>query len=133
MNGADDPTVVAWWVRLAQERTPSPKQRGELVRVALPFAELAERYLVWERGLEGQTMGESAVVSEWTREARQEMELKTTQNAVVRVLRRKFSDVVSAEVVSLIETQTDLETLRNWFDEAVTAPSWEWFLKYLKR
>ena len=77
-------------------------------------------------------MTESAVVNEWTREARRETELKTTRNAVIRALRQRFGDGVSAEVVVMIEAQTDLTTLTDWFDEAVTAPTWEWFLKQLR-
>ena len=132
MSGSDDPDAIAWWVRLVRERAPSARERSELVRVALPFAELAGRYLVWEQGLEGQEMTESAVVNEWTREARRETELKTTRNAVIRALRQRFGDGVSAEVVVMIEAQTDLTTLTDWFDEAVTAPTWEWFLKQLR-
>ena len=102
------------------------------MRVALPFAELAGRYLVWEQGLEGEEMTESAVVNEWTREARRETRIETIQEAVVEVLKSKFTTAVNMATIAMIESQSDMDTLRDWLKQAAIAGSWEQFQGYLR-
>lgn len=78
-------------------------------------------------------MGESAVVNEWTREARQEASLATARDGLETVLRREFGEAVSTEVVAMIAAQTESATLKEWLGEAAAAGSWEQFLRYPRR
>ena len=77
-------------------------------------------------------MTESAVVNEWTPEARQEIQIATIRDDVLRVLKRKFTTAVNPATIAMIESQSDIETLRDWLDEAAIAVSWEQFQGYLR-
>jgi hypothetical protein len=66
---------------------------------------------------------ESEVVNRWIEPAVREAERKTTRSILLRLLRLRFGSGVSMAMTEKIETQTDLQTLENWFDAAITAPS----------
>jgi hypothetical protein len=72
---------------------------------------------------------ESEIVNEWMAQA-QVLEARAT---LVRIIKRRLSDPVPAEVVETINQQPSLDMLHDWVDEAATAQTMDDFLAVLRR
>ena len=129
MAGADQEAPIARWKELATSGVKDRVRRGDLAVVALVFAELAGRSIVWKRALEDFDMTESQVVNEWISRA----ELRKEQQLVVRLLNTRFPGKASAEVTKLISEQESADLLNHWFDTAASVPTFDEFLKVLKQ
>jgi hypothetical protein len=64
MAGADNPTVVDRWKKLA-EAEPSSQRKAEFGGIAILFAGRVGRKDLWQDKLKGWNMEESTVVQEW--------------------------------------------------------------------
>jgi hypothetical protein len=130
MTGADKKGIIGRWRELVSDptRVPSPWMRQNLVGIALVFAELAGRYLLWERELEGWDVVESQVANRW----RALGELTRSRTWLVRLLQTKYPAEFNDEVKHLVEQQTDLALLNQWFEFALEAPNFEQFVRQLK-
>jgi hypothetical protein len=130
MTGAEHVAIIARWRELVNDPTkvPSSWMRQNLVGIAMLFAELAGRFLVWERVLEGWDMVESQVANRW----RAQGDLRTTRALLLRLLETKYRGSLSDEVKQLIEHQTDLALLKRWFESALEATTFEQFVQKLK-
>jgi hypothetical protein len=132
MTGADDPSVLTRWQGQV-ERVENVRVRGDLVRIALVFAELAGRLIVWSDAIKEWNMIESQLVWEWTADARRESELATRREDLLLTLRARFRDPLPEEVVVLINRQDSHELLRDWFSAALRTSTLEEFITVLKR
>jgi hypothetical protein len=121
MDGADRPEVVAQWRRLAG-LIGRPERRAEFAGLALIFAELAGCRPVWEKGLEDFNVLQSQIMQEVRAKGRAEGEARASRSALVRYLRKRYPDV-PADLIALVEAQTDPELLARWFDAALDAVS----------
>jgi hypothetical protein len=128
MTGADDEGIIRPWSELVQQKVAGPWMKANLAGIALLFAELAGRYLVWERALEGWGMIESQVANSW----RAMGELKKARDWLLRLLRAKYKTSVSADIQQIVEQQTDVNLLNRWYDLALEADTWEVFVAGLK-
>jgi hypothetical protein len=130
MTGADKEATIARWRELVSDpaRVASPWMRQNLVTVALFFAQLAGRFLIWERALEGLGMGESIVGDRF----RAQGEVRAKRAWLVRLLTTKYPAEFSAEVRQLVEQQADLALLNQWFEDALQAKTFEDFVQKLK-
>jgi len=132
MAGGDDPAVIARWRELVSQ-LESKKVREDLVGIALVFAELAGRLLVWRDALKEGKMMESQVVREWTEEACHQREVKTMRKVLILTIKRRFPDPIPAEVATLIDQQDSVEVLTDWFDAALNAQTFQDFIAVLRR
>ncbi len=128
MAGADEPGLIQNWRELAAGVSDN-RARADLVRIALVFAELSGRYLLWEKALEDWKMTESPVVNRWMDSAR----LEEGKENLLRVLRRRFPGNLSADVESCIHCQPNLNLLHEWLDAASEDSSLDEFVAILKR
>jgi hypothetical protein len=133
MAGGGADAVVDRWKEVVEFTVSDRGMRGNLVGIALVFAELAGCLPAWKRGLEGFEMTESQVVNEWIREAEVKVELKTQRRYLLALLDGRFPGMVPEEVRQLIQQQESLELLEDWFKEAVHASTFENFMAVLKR
>jgi hypothetical protein len=132
MQGGGEVATIARWRELASA-VPDPRARGDLVRLALVFTELAGCRSTWVKGLEGWDMTESTFLNQWTEEARREARLLTRREDVLEAVQTRFPGDIPAEIVDLIRRQDSEELLREWHRAAITAPSAEEFLAIVRR
>lgn len=78
-------------------------------------------------------MTESMIVNEWIRQGDARGQLSGARRSLIRLVERKFTGSVPAEVVRVITQQESLELLDLWFDEALSANSIEQFTAVLRR
>ena len=133
MARAEEEGIIARWKELTTAVVPDRRMRDNLSGIALVFAELAGRFLAWERGLEGWEMSDSMVVDRWIARAEAKMELKERRSFILRMLRHRFGDAIPGDVQETIDTQPSLEMLDEWFDAAITVGSLQDFIAVLRR
>jgi hypothetical protein len=120
MQGADTAEFVGRWrTEVDQER--DDRVRGDVVGLALVFAELVKRRPLWQRGVEGMNVERSQVVLEWE----QRGELRERRTSLLELLDAKFAESLPAELRQKVEAEEDLAILRSWFRSAATAASLE--------
>jgi len=83
------------------------------------FAELAQCYGEWERGLKEWKMTDSKVVNGWM----EKTDLERTRLMVIRAVQKRFNDSVPRDVISALEMQPSQRMLDEWFDVVLTADS----------
>lgn len=132
MAGADDAATVARWRELAST-VAEERQLGALARIALLFAGLAGRYVIWEKGLEDWKVTESPVMNLWIEKAQAETKLETTREYVLLALEERFPGTVSPEIAETVRQQPSLPMLREWFRDAMRVSSIEEFRAILRR
>lgn len=147
MRGGDQTTVIEVWKRLASAEA-DVRKRGDYGGLARVFAELSGRREVWTKGLEGWNVEVSQVVLEWQEQAlarglaqgrdqgiaegmvkglakgRAEM-LHLLRERVLRLLRKKYQTEPTADLVAVVQGQTDPNLLGQWLDLAFDASSLE--------
>jgi hypothetical protein len=135
MAGADDPVLIQRWRRLAEQELDR-SLRASYGGLALVFAEKAGRDAIWCKELEGFNVQESAILKgwrkEWTDEARKserEATLRETlRYTTLYTLRARWANLLTPELVALVEAQTDPEVLTRWFELATGAETLDKFL-----
>jgi hypothetical protein len=133
MAGSATDKVIARWKEVVAQVVSDQRTCGNLVGIALVFAELAGRGLEWKRGLENFEMTESQVVNEWINRGEARGKLTERRQTLLELLEIRFPGAVPNEVVQLIQQQESLELLHDWFTAAARAYSFEQFLAVLKR
>ena len=128
MAGADD-AIAQRWKEVVTNGVDNRSTRGNLAVVALVFAELAGRAMIWKRALEDFDMTESQVVNEWISKG----ELRKERQLLLRLLNKRFPGAVPPEVAKLISEQESLDLLNHWFDAAASAVTYDEFFAVLKR
>ncbi len=78
-------------------------------------------------------MIESQLVWEWTADARREAELTTRRDDLLMTLKERFSTPIPEEIGELINGQSSIDLLRDWFRAALRAQSLEDFVAVLKQ
>lgn len=116
------------WKRLALAE-PDRRRRADYGGLALVFAELASRRQMWKLALEGWNVVESQQVLEWQAEA----EAKFAHEAIVTVLERQLKKPLAADLVAIVENETDPVRLRKWHALALECNSAEEFLASIGR
>ena len=119
MRGGSLPGIITEWKRLAGQEPDGPL-RSTYAGLTLVFAEAAGGLVGWQKGLEGWNVLESQVVLGWQREARQDQEVKSLRQAILRALAVRLRIQVPAEVEQAVEGTNDLTILGRWFDTALT-------------
>jgi hypothetical protein len=132
MAGGGDEPIIARWRELVTTLVPDARMQGNLVGIALVFADLAGRVPEWKRGLEGFQMTESQVVNEWISQGKLAGELKASREILLHILQRKFPGLVPEDVSRFISQQDSLPLLADWLDAALTAASIEEFIAVLR-
>jgi hypothetical protein len=147
MRGGDRAEIIELWKRLASAEV-DVRKRGDYGGLARVFAELSGRREAWTKGLEGWNVEVSQVVLEWQAQAlargrnegiaegmvkgrdqgiaegRAEM-LHLLRERVLRLLRKKFQTEPAADLVAVVQGQTDPALLGQWLDLAFDASSLE--------
>jgi hypothetical protein len=132
MAGAGDEGVIRRWREVVAATVESRVTRGNLVAIALIFAELVGRVPEWRRCLEGFEMTESPIVNEWMEKARVEERVVQQRKHLLRLLDRRFPGVVPPEIKRFIERIDDPDLLSTWFDVGILS-TFEEFVKAIKR
>jgi hypothetical protein len=104
MRGADDRGIIDRW-KLAAEAEPNDRTRSELGGLAKVFAQVADRWKLWNDALREWNVKRSIAADEWRAEGRQTM--------LLDLLRGYFGEPPE-DLVSKIEQTTDAATLRQW-------------------
>ncbi|MGL4550935.1 MAG: hypothetical protein ACRC33_07085 [Gemmataceae bacterium] len=133
MAGAEEAGAVDRWRELAEAKVADEADRVNLIRVALVFAELSRRTLVWERIKEMNVYTESQVVNEWILTGVQKAQLDDHRSLLLRLVQLRFKTSVPPEVVETINSQPSVPILRDWFDAASTAATLDEFVAVLRR
>jgi hypothetical protein len=130
MTGAEQESIIARWQELASDPTKVTSQstRHNLVTVALFFADLAGCFLLWNRLLEGMSMVESQIGNRF----RAEGDLMRSRAWLLRLLQTKYPTADTTEIKQLVDQQTDLTLLNQWFEIALEAATFEQFVEKLK-
>ena len=120
MRGGDRPEVVAAWKEQAQ-RVADRARRLDYGAIAVAFAELVGCDAVWRKELEGWNVEESRWVNEWVAKGEAQGAAKARQEDFLRIVRLRFPEKVSPEIVAAVERQKDLKELSRWVDAAAMA------------
>lgn len=75
---------------------------------------------------------ESMVVNPWISRGEARGELKMARRDILELLNLRFPGKVSEEIDHLVNRQSDLDLLRNWFRAAAQVPTMEDFVKALR-
>jgi hypothetical protein len=124
MQGTDTAKFVGRW-RDEVEQERDERLQGDIVGLALVFAELSRRDKLWRRGLEGINVERSQVVLEWEQRGELRGELRECRRNLLELLEVKFAESLPAELRQKVEAEEDLAILRSWFHSAATAASLE--------
>jgi hypothetical protein len=135
MAGADHADIVRRWRDLAM-RQQQLHLRAAYAALALVFAEMAGRTALWQSGLEGFSMQESAIMRQWRKDGVEEGiekgALTTARAAVVNVLQARFPGTLVPEGIrSALEKNADIGQLTDWLREAVLTASPADFERFL--
>ena len=133
MAGADDDAIAQRWKEVVTNGVDDRSTRGNLAVVALVFAELAGRAIIWNRALEDFDMTESQVVNDWISKGVLKGQLTEGRELLLRLLNKRFPGAVPPEVAKLISEQESLDLLNHWFDAAASAVTYDEFFAVLKR
>lgn len=119
MSGADTSAIIGEWKRLAAAE-PDEKKRGDYAALTRILARAARRGDVWKAGLEGWNMEVSEFLQEWIAKGEARGLVNARRADLRRILELRFSPIPS-DLIALIESETSLEQLGRWLDQAVTA------------
>ncbi len=133
MAGADDDAIAQRWKDVVTNGVGDRSRRGNLAVVALVFAELAGRAIIWNRALEDFDMTESQVVNEWISKGVLKGQLTEGRQLLSKLLNKRFPGAVPPEVAQLIGEQESLDLLNHWFDAAASAATYDEFVVVLKQ
>jgi hypothetical protein len=121
MRGGDNPVIIQQWLSLASAESDA-RRRGDLGALAVIFAEAVGYADVWKQALKGWNVVQSPQVLEWQAEARAEGKAEGKVEAILRLLQLRFG-ALPPDLVAAIRATTDLTTLNQWFDLAVSCPT----------
>lgn len=127
MADGDDPAVILEWKRLGLLQSDA-RRRAEYAGLALVFAELANRRDIWAEALKEWNMRESVIANEWKNEGR----VQGRREDLLKVLQARFPGPLPGEVVQVVNTQDNADSLTNWLIAAATATTIEQFRSQLR-
>jgi hypothetical protein len=128
MTGADQEDIIRRWLELVNTIDIAPSMRRNLIVVALALAQLAGRFLIWERILEGANMGEAIIYNR----IRAQGALEQARHDLIRLLQAKFKASMTAEFKETVEQQKEVDLLNRWYDSALEHDTWDAFVASLK-
>src|SRR5262249_8465107 len=117
--------VVRQWLELFQAE-PDGRLRGELHGLALVLSELSPHSGLWRSALEGLTVTRSPFLESIRTEGRAQAQSED----LAELLKAKFPQQVSPDVLRRVEQSRDVDQLRRWFRAALDAADWEAFLRH---
>jgi hypothetical protein len=133
MAGGDTPELIARWREVLLSTVADRVRRGNVIAIALVFAELARCRDVWNRGLEGLDMTESIVVNEWIAAAEEKALLRSSRQKLIEVIEARFPDALTSDIRQFLAEQDTLSLLNDWFRAALRVPTYNDFLSVLRR
>jgi hypothetical protein len=89
MAGADNPTLVDRWKKLA-EAEPNTQRRAEFGGIAILFAGRVSRKELWQEKLKGWNVEESTVVQEWVAMGRAEGRAEASRTLILNLGMKRF-------------------------------------------
>jgi hypothetical protein len=114
MHGGVEAAIMEQWQEVARAE-PDPQVRATLAGLAVVFADLAGRAVVWKQALEGWNVRNSQVIDEWRNEGRvegrQEGRLESHREDLLALLQERFG-AVPEEWVQRIQALTDVDRLK---------------------
>ncbi len=136
MAGGDRKEIGQRWIEVASDE-PDLQLRASFGGLALVLAEKRGRDELWKRILKEWNVTESQIVKEWQKEARKEGREEGGREAMrlslVRVLRAQFKESLPANVLQVVEQETDLKKLTRWLDIALASATPSAFLASIGR
>ncbi len=146
MQGGDEVAILDRWKDIASRETDAAR-RSDFGGLALVFAEAAGRLPTWKQSLKGWNMRDSQRVLEWIeqgraegitegkiegkiegeREGKMKGKVEGERDALLRLLRKKFSPTLPADLAATITACADGPRLERWFDSAIDADTLEAF------
>ena len=133
MAHTEEEAIIARWKEVTNAVVSDRQMRDTLGSVAVVFANLAGRFLAWERGLEGWEMSDSIVVDRWIERAQANTKLEVTRGFILQTLRHRFGEVIPGDVKETINAQPSSDMLQDWFTAALSASTIQEFIGVLRR
>lgn len=78
-------------------------------------------------------MTESQIANEWISKGETRGRMEEARESLIRLVKRRLSDPVPADVLDTINTQPSLAMLHDWFDEASPVATLADFIAVLRR
>ena len=110
MRDGGEPAVIERWKELVKA-VPEARQRGDLMEIALVFAELIPELVNWQRHLEGWEVRESQYLKSFEAKG----EVHGRRAFLLEGLRLKLGSPVPEPIRLAIEGTNDLNTIERWF------------------
>jgi len=117
MAGAGDATLIERWGEVLALVVPE-RRRGEVLTIALTFAELSRRVPEWRRGMTDIELTESEVVNDWLRRGNERGTLRERRRMLLDLLDMRFPGQLDPEYRRMVEEQESLPMLQSWFRAA---------------
>jgi hypothetical protein len=133
MRGGGVPGTIARWVEVVTQVAPGRRERADLGKVALVFAELAGCRPAWEQALRNWDMTESQLFLEWTAEAKEAGKVENARAWLIDELEARFPGAVTSDVRELIAKQDSKQLLDDWHKVALKTPSFDTFRAQVMR
>lgn len=133
LHQADDPAdVIRQWLELFHAELDAGL-RSEWHGLTVVLSELSRHKDLWRIALEGLTVTRSpfleSIRAEGHKEGIKEGRAEDRSEALIQLLRAKFSQQVAADIIRRVEQSRDLDQLRAWFTAALDAATWDDFLQ----
>ena len=90
---------------------------ADLRALSIVFADLTDRHRIRSAELEGWNVKESSVIRGWQLEGK----LEGARENLLELLQGKFGEPLPSDLRTAIESCTELETLKHWFRQAISA------------
>lgn len=133
MNGGGSEEVIGRWKDVVNTRVEDRQTRVAVTHIALIFAELVGRRIMWKLSMDDSGMTESPLVNEWISQGVEKAMLKERRRTLIAVLERKFRITLPADMVRFINEQESLPLLEDWRNAALDAATLGDFMAVLKR
>jgi hypothetical protein len=122
MRGGGEPEVMERWKQLGH-REPSAERRGLYRDLALIFAELSKKLVLWQKALEGWEMVESQLILGWLKQGNEQGRVENARANVLQVIAVRLEDPVPEDLMLAIEGTNDPSILSEWLVVAATSKS----------
>jgi hypothetical protein len=130
MTGAEKDEVIEQWRRLLDDKDKVPqKSRADVAFVASQLAELAGRWIAWNRVIGEPEMTESAIANRMIEIG----EMRKARAVLVEVIRFRFPEVLTPDVERAIADVPSLALLDEWRAAAFSSKTADDFLAVLRR
>ena len=131
MHGGGDTEILKRWKKIA-ESEPDVERRELYRDLALIFAELSKKLVLWQKTLGEPNMLESQLILGWMKKGEDRGVVKTAREFVIGLIGLRFGDPIPEDLMLAVEGTNDPAILKQWNILAATADSLAQIRKAMK-